>query len=138
MYHSVAVPSISVTEYLRRHLVPHGLYRKEHLLEAYILHTVVIVDRLILRNSLAGFHLCKANVHRVLLVASVISCQMLDDAPYNNAWWARVGGVSVEHLNELELFTVRALDHRLCVSAAEVAHAREALMSATNETAEAG
>ena len=93
------------------------------------MHTVVLIDRLMQLIGEDGFHICDASAHRVLLVAGLLSCKMIDDEPYDNAWWAKVGGVSVKHLNELEIYTVCALGHKLYVSSSDMSAASEALLA---------
>jgi len=76
-----------------------------------------------------GFHVCSSNVHRVLLVTSLLSTKMLDDEAYTNTYWAAIGGVSLQHLNALEIFTLQALDFRLSVTADELDDVRAALLA---------
>jgi hypothetical protein len=79
--------------------------------------------------SLAGFHLCTRNVHRVLLATTLVSAKLLDDECYNNMYWASVGGVSLTHLNQLEVDVMSLLDYSLLVTAPELEAARLRLLS---------
>ena len=129
IYHCVSVPDIRPGAYLRDYLLRHGLLAKQHLSEPVILHALLLIERLNDRHAHRGFHLCSSNIHRVLLITVLLSTKLLDDETYNNQYWARVGGVSLPHLNELELYTVAALDYRLSVSAQQLALARVSLLS---------
>ena len=65
----------------------------------------------------------------------VISTKLVDDEPYTNAYWASVGGVDLLHLNDLEIYSMKALDHRLNVSADEMDDIRERLLSGFSSAA---
>jgi hypothetical protein len=129
LFHSVSVPDISPSAYLEHWLLSMGLVRKEHMLEAMLLHMVIFLDRLLKAHSVAGFHLCASNAHRLLLVAALLASKVLDDEGYNSRYWASVGGVSLDHLTELELYTCQALGWRLYVSAEEVRTTKATLLS---------
>ena len=128
IYHSVSVPDISATQYLTSHLLARGLMRKEHLADTTVLHAMLLIDRLMRMQSHNGFHLCKSNVHRVLLSVLLLSAKLLDDETYNNEWWASVGGVTNAHLNELEWYTLSSMDFRLSVTADELDGVRAKLV----------
>ena len=120
IFHSVSVPDISAATYLSRHLLRLGLAMKEDMTEATLLHTFVLLDRLHVAQSRSGFHLCSANVHRVLLSLVVISAKLVDDEPYTNTYWASCGGVDLPHLNDLEIYAMKCLDHRMHVTVQEM------------------
>eukprot|EP00960_Hanusia_phi_P002010 57962-Hanusia_phi.AAC.2 len=42
------------------------------------------------------------NVHRLILSATLLATKQWDDTHFNNAFWAKVGGISGEELNSLE------------------------------------
>ncbi len=60
------------------------------------------------------------SAHRVLLVALVLAIKFLDDQYYSNGYYANVGGVELEELNELERRMLVGLDHRLWVEPDEI------------------
>jgi hypothetical protein len=76
-----------------------------------------------------GFHLCTRNVHRVLLATTVISAKLLDDECYNNQYWASVGGVSLAHLNQLEVEFMSLLNFEVLVTAPMIEGARARLLA---------
>lgn len=129
IYHSISVPDIGASVYLTRHLLRLGLALKEDMTEATLLHTLVLIERLHDRQYPNGFHLCSSNVHRVLLALMVISAKLVDDEPYTNTYWASVGGVDLPHLNDLEIYSMKVLDHRLNVSATEMDIMRARLLN---------
>ena len=129
IFHSVSVPSISGGDYLVHHLLRLGLARKEHLSEAVVLHAFLLIDHLLQREAPKGFHLCTRNVHRVLLATTLVSAKLLDDECYNNNYWASVGGVSLPHLNELEIELMRLLNFELLVTASMIDAARTRMLA---------
>ena len=129
IFHSVSVPSISGSDYLVHHLLRLGLVKKEHLAEPIVLHAVLLIDRLLHAQSANGFHLCRSNVHRVLLSTVLISAKLLDDECYTNAYWATVGGVALCHLNALEVETMALMNYEMLVTASALEAARARLMA---------
>lgn len=61
---------------------------------------LVYIDRLIQRNN---FLLTELNVHRVVITAILLAAKFFDDAYYNNAYYAKVGGVLISEMNGLEV-----------------------------------
>jgi hypothetical protein len=69
---------------------------------------------LIQRNN---FLLTELNVHRVVITAILLAAKFFDDAYYNNAYYAKVGGVLVSEMNGLEvdyLFRINFSLHVQC------------------------
>lgn len=67
--------------------------------ECFIL-ALIYVDRLIQSNN---FLLTELNAHRVVITAVLLAAKFFDDAYYNNAYYAKVGGVLVSEMNGLEV-----------------------------------
>jgi Cyclin len=61
---------------------------------------LIYIDRLIQRSN---FLLTELNVHRVVITAVLLAAKFFDDAYYNNAYYAKVGGVMVSEMNGLEV-----------------------------------
>ncbi|KAJ8547527.1 hypothetical protein K7X08_011113 [Anisodus acutangulus] len=61
-------------------------------------------------------HLTSVNVHRLLITSVMLAAKFIDDAFYNNAYYARVGGVTTKELNKLEMKFLFGLDFQLHVS----------------------
>ena len=61
---------------------------------------LVYIDRLIAKG---GLELTSMNVHRVLITAILLAAKFFDDQYYNNAYFAKVGGVPCNEINTLEL-----------------------------------
>jgi hypothetical protein len=61
---------------------------------------LIYIDRLIQRNN---FLLTELNVHRVVITSVLLAAKFFDDAYYNNAYYAKVGGVLTSEMNGLEV-----------------------------------
>lgn len=93
-FHALKPPGIGVEAYLDR---VHKYASCSN--ECFILG-LIYIDRLIERNN---FLLTELNVHRVVITAILLAAKFFDDAYYNNAYYAKVGGVLVSELNSLEV-----------------------------------
>jgi hypothetical protein len=116
-FHALKAPGIGVHQYLERYvshlkhlsydtanrISPSCLYRIHKYAscsnECFVL-ALVYIDRLIQRNN---FLLTELNVHRVVITAVLLAAKFFDDAYYNNAYYAKVGGVLVSEMNGLEV-----------------------------------
>ncbi|PSR95301.1 Cyclin-U1-1 like [Actinidia chinensis var. chinensis] len=107
-FHGVRAPSISIGKYLER------IYKYTHCSPSCFVVGYVYIDRLVHRhpNSLV----VSLNVHRLLVTSVMVASKMLDDVHFNNAFYARVGGVSNSELNRLELELLFLLDFGVTVS----------------------
>jgi len=65
------------------------------------------------RNNFILTHL---NAHRVIISAILVAAKFFDDAYYNNAYYAKVGGVTVSELNSLEVEFLFRINFSLRVS----------------------
>jgi len=101
--------------------------------ECFIL-ALIYIDRLIQRNN---FLLTELNVHRVVICAVLLAAKFFDDAYYNNAYYAKVGGVLVSEINGLEVDFLFRINFSLHVSPEEFEKYRaELLQQATAPTPE--
>ncbi|EOA24712.1 hypothetical protein CARUB_v10017991mg [Capsella rubella] len=55
------------------------------------------------------------NVHRLIITTVMLAAKVFDDRYFNNAYYARVGGVSTRELNRLEMNMLFTLDFKLHV-----------------------
>merc|ERR1712166_777385 len=62
---------------------------------------LIYIDRIIQRN--AGFMITSLNIHRLLITSVMVSAKFFDDIYYDNAYYAKVGGIPTAEMNSLEL-----------------------------------
>jgi len=106
-FHALKAPGIGVEAYLER-VQKYASCSNE----CFIL-ALIYIDRLIERNN---FLLTELNVHRVVITAILLAAKFFDDAYYNNAYYAKVGGVLVSELNGLEVDFLFRINFSLHVS----------------------
>ncbi|KAL3509657.1 hypothetical protein ACH5RR_029058 [Cinchona calisaya] len=107
-FDGVRAPSISIPKYLER------IYKYTNCSPSCFVVGYVYIDRLV--HKYPDSLLVSLNVHRLLVTCVMVASKMLDDVHYNNAFFARVGGVTNAELNRLELELLFLLDFGVTVS----------------------
>ncbi|KAL7563827.1 hypothetical protein ACA910_019558 [Epithemia clementina (nom. ined.)] len=93
-FHAMKAPGIGILQYLER------IHKYASCSNECFILALIYIDRLIQRNN---FLLTELNVHRVVITAILLAAKFFDDAYYNNAYYAKVGGVLVSEMNGLEV-----------------------------------
>mmetsp|Transcript_129315 Transcript_129315/g.314169 ORF Transcript_129315/g.314169 Transcript_129315/m.314169 type:complete len:259 (+) Transcript_129315:357-1133(+) len=93
-FHALRPPSIGIRDYLER------ILRYASCSNQCFVLSLVYIDRLIQRNN---FVLSSLNVHRIIITSVMLAAKFFDDQYFNNAYYAKVGGVPTVELNALEL-----------------------------------
>eukprot|EP01036_Dinobryon_divergens_P025097 gene25097-33613_t len=107
-FQSSQAPDVTVGHYLQR------IQKYSKCSDACLLLVIVYLDRLVVKKHL---QLTELNVHRLLITGILLAAKFHDDLYYNNAFYAKLGGLSLEELNKLELELLGLLDFSLCVKA---------------------
>lgn len=94
-FHSRQAPSIQVPAYLSR-IVQYASVEK-----ACLLMILVYIDRI--AKTRPEFILNSLTVHRFMIAAVTVTSKTLCDSYCTNTHYARVGGITVQELNTLEL-----------------------------------
>ncbi|KAH7434866.1 hypothetical protein KP509_06G038700 [Ceratopteris richardii] len=108
LYEGTHAPDISISKYLQR------IHRYTQCSLSCFVTGFVFIDQLIHRQP--DFPLVRINVHRLLLTSIMVATKFLDDVHFNNAFYAKVGGISVLELNYLEVDFLFRLKFRLHVT----------------------
>lgn len=104
-FHSRAPPAISIGDYLRR-IVQFASVEK-----ACLLSLLIYIDRVCERHQ--SFTISSLTVHRFMITAITVSAKSLCDSYCTNSHYARVGGISTQELNTLELEFLFLIDWHL-------------------------
>ncbi|XAR66084.1 hypothetical protein NMG60_11012155 [Bertholletia excelsa] len=88
-------PSISVQSYLER------IFRYANCSPSCFVVAYVYLDRFAQKQPLLPIG--SFNVHRLLITSVLVSAKFMDDMSYNNAYYAKVGGISTAEMNLLEV-----------------------------------
>lgn len=114
-----SVPKISLTDYFIRMARYLNEWQRDKVdgisigLRSLVI-SMIYVDRICQRNP--DFVLTRTNVHRVCMVAVLAATKVVEDCPCANSFWARVGGVSLKELNDLERQLMSKIGWNLTVS----------------------
>jgi hypothetical protein len=93
-FEALRAPQISVLDYLLR------IYTYASCSSECFVLALIYIDRL---HQMQGFVLTDLNVHRVVITSIVLAAKFFDDHYFNNAYYAKVGGVPCSEMNELEI-----------------------------------
>lgn len=94
-FHALRPPAISIRDYLER-IAKYAACSGE----CFVL-ALVYVDRIIQTNP--NFVVNSLNIHRLLITSVMLAAKFFDDQYFNNAYYAKVGGVPSSEMNTLEV-----------------------------------
>ncbi|KAI9283192.1 cyclin-domain-containing protein [Sporodiniella umbellata] len=94
-FHSRSIPGISIFSYLSR------IHKFAPFDNEVLISVLVYFDRITNLNQ--GLHINAYSVHRLLIASILIASKFTSDTFYSNRRYAKVGGVSLQELNQLEL-----------------------------------
>jgi len=106
-FHALEPPNISIYDYLER------IHKYACCSNECFILSLIYVDRLIQMNN---FALTALNVHRVIITSVMLAAKFFDDQYFNNAYYAKVGGVPVNEMNSLEVELLFRLNFSLHVT----------------------
>jgi len=119
-FHALKAPGISILQYLER------IYKYASCSTECFILALIYIDRLIQKHN---FVLTELNVHRVVITSILLAAKFFDDAYYNNAYYAKVGGVLVSEMNGLEVEFLFRINFSLHVKPDEFAKYQANLVS---------
>jgi hypothetical protein len=122
-FDAVKAPPLSVRDYLRR-LQTYFICSPE----AFAI-SLVYLDRVV--KFQPDFCISKRSIHRLILTSLMLAVKFFDDVWYSNAYYAKVGGVSLRELNQLEAEMVRLLQWSLYVAPEEYEEYMDSVLKAT-------
>mmetsp|Transcript_51066 Transcript_51066/g.94946 ORF Transcript_51066/g.94946 Transcript_51066/m.94946 type:complete len:511 (-) Transcript_51066:86-1618(-) len=103
-------PAIAIHDYLLR------IHRYARCSPSCFVLALVYSDRLISKHD---FVLSGLNVHRVVITTIMVAAKFFDDFYFDNAFYARVGGITTCELNDLEVELLCLLEWSIRVTPAE-------------------
>ena len=99
-------PQISINKYLKRFMK----YSKPE--PSTIIITLIYIDKICESSNL---QLTMLNIHRLLLACMVVALKYNEDDYYSNEYYAKVGGISLKELNQLEYNILILLDFNVFI-----------------------
>ncbi|XP_059438202.1 cyclin-P3-1 [Corylus avellana] len=107
IFHGLRAPTLSIRQYIDR------IFKYSGCSPSCFVVAHIYVDRFLQSTEV---HLTSLNVHRLLITSLMLAAKFIDDAFFNNAYYAKVGGVSTAELNKLEMKFLFSIDFRLQVT----------------------
>ncbi|OMP00765.1 Cyclin P/U [Corchorus olitorius] len=95
VFHGLTRPTISIQDYLDR------IYKYANCSPSCFIVAYVYLDRFSQRQP--SLPINSFNVHRMLITSVMVAAKFMDDMYYNNAYYAKVGGISTTEMNFLEV-----------------------------------
>lgn len=106
MFHSNRVPPMPIKTYYIR-----VAKYSECSIEARLM-SVLLLNKLV---DTKPFIIDCLNIHRLILTSLLISAKFIDDRYYNNAFYAKIGGIAKDELNMLEVELLTLLNFDLII-----------------------
>ncbi|XP_072984759.1 cyclin-P3-1-like [Typha latifolia] len=107
VFHGLRAPNLSIQRYIER------IFKYSKCSPSCFVLALIYMDRFIQQPDI---YITSLNVHRLLITSVVLAAKFIDDAFFNNAYYAKVGGVSIGEMNRLELNFLFCIDFRLQVN----------------------
>jgi len=110
IFSSYKEPPISLLDYLLR------INTYARCSSSSFVLSLIYIDRLIERNA---FVVTRLNIHRLIVIAVMVAAKFIDDFHYNNATFAKIGGITTDEINDLERDFLIRLRYSLHATTAE-------------------
>ncbi|KZV42727.1 hypothetical protein F511_10435 [Dorcoceras hygrometricum] len=108
IFHGLTRPTISVGCYLER------IFKYANCSPSCFIVAYIYLDRFAIKQPFLPIN--SYNVHRLLIASVLVSAKFMDDIFYNNAYYAKVGGINTMEMNLLEMDFLFGLGFELNVS----------------------
>ncbi|XP_022895770.1 cyclin-U4-1-like [Olea europaea var. sylvestris] len=95
VFHGLTRPTISIQTYLDR------IFKYANCSPCCYVAAYVYLDRF--TQCQPALPINSFNVHRLLITSVMVAAKFMDDKYYNNAYYAKVGGISTTEMNFLEV-----------------------------------
>ncbi|GER50843.1 cyclin family protein [Striga asiatica] len=114
IFHGLTRPAISIQGYLER------IFKYANCSPSCYIVAYIYLDRFTQKQL--SMPINSFNVHRLLIASVLISAKFMDDIYYNNAYYAKVGGISTAEMNLLEVDFLFGMSFQLNVSTSTFHH----------------
>ncbi|KAH0766151.1 hypothetical protein KY285_002022 [Solanum tuberosum] len=108
VFHGLSRPNISIQSYLER------IFKYANCSPCCFVVAYVYLDRF--TQCQPSLPINSFNIHRLLITSVMIAAKFMDDMYYNNAYYAKVGGISITEMNFLEVDFLFGLGFHLNVT----------------------
>ena len=101
------IPSISIKDFLLR------LIKYSKICESTLIIMLIYIDRICHRYN---FKITYHNIYKLMIIAMVIAIKYNEDEIYPSDFYAKIGGISKNEMNNLEYEFVCMIDFKLFIS----------------------
>lgn len=108
IFHGLRAPSIGIHGYIVR------IFKYARCSPSCFVLAYAYIDKL--THEQWGSPMTSLNVHRLVITSVMVAAKFLDDSHYNNAHFAKIGGVSTPEMNRLEREFLQILRYRLHIT----------------------
>ncbi|KAE9617914.1 hypothetical protein Lal_00037926 [Lupinus albus] len=108
VFHGLTRPTITIQSYLER------IFKYANCSPSCFIVAYVYLDRF--TQMQPSFPINSFNVHRLLITSVMVAAKFMDDIYYNNAYYAKVGGITTIEMNFLEVDFLFGLGFHLNVT----------------------
>ncbi|KAH7862320.1 hypothetical protein Vadar_002963 [Vaccinium darrowii] len=108
VFHGLTRPNISIQSYLER------IFQYANCSPSCFVVAYVYLDRFMQKQP--SLPINSLNVHRLLITSVMVAAKFMDDMYYNNAYYAKVGGITTAEMNFLEVDFLFGLGFHLNVT----------------------
>lgn len=109
VFDSQNIPNISIDNYLTRIMTFSGTSSRS------LVMSLAYIDRITNRRE-NNITLTRHNVHRLVLVSTMMASIFYDDIHYDDQTWSRIGGVNVSEVRRLKLNFLDLINYQLNVN----------------------
>ncbi|KAG6702112.1 hypothetical protein I3842_07G017900 [Carya illinoinensis] len=107
IFHSLRAPNLSIRQYIER------IFKYSSCSPSCFVVAYIYLERFTQRT---GAYLTTLNAHRLLITTIMVAAKFMDHDCLDNAYFAKVGGVSTAEMNRLEMKFLFTIDFRLHVT----------------------
>ncbi|GAB2232294.1 hypothetical protein Droror1_Dr00011326 [Drosera rotundifolia] len=107
-FDGMEAPDMTIQSFLER------IFRYTRVGSPVYVVAYVYIDRL--SQNYPGFRISPCNVHRLLITTIMVASKYVEDRNYRNSYFARVGGLTTNEMNRLELDLLFLMGFRLHVN----------------------
>lgn len=93
---------ITIEEYINRLII------NCHISNSIMIGAIIYLEKLHIDINIY-------NIHKLLLISLLLSSKYLEDIHYNNKFWSKCGGISLDTINKLEKLYLIKIDNNLFI-----------------------
>ena len=109
IFNSLKIPEISIKDYLTR------IYKYTDSSYEISIITYILLNKI----NKSFIKINSFNIHRLLCTLILIIIKYYSDNYYDNAYYSKISGISLQELNKLEITLLKKMDFRLNISLEE-------------------